>query len=313
MVSDLKGEVSAGISENEKISLRKGRFLSRASLLSTKDEEGIELLGGGWLLRIGRNTLFSPADGGIHLQNGTVFGRQLRDSAELVLGTSAISVRIQGKGSWLAEVMPDKGLRIIGITGKTRVVAESGPGRNQVELKSGQRVERLPSRRFGKIVQLDLSELIPTSRLLALFPHPPSFAEQLAAHANISHPPSFRRPGPARVDVMMGLSYDSKPAQSPTPKKPPSSTPHPKIVDQEPTSAEESSRIPVQTTSPQSPPTDLISDNLSVEQVTGGDLLPSIPGPPPVFHNRPKPAPTLKEVFEQAPPPLSLPGRIFDR
>ena len=206
LVSGLTGEVSASVPGDQGVALRKGRFLPTGANITTASNGGLELFGGGWTLRLGNNNNFSALEGGIHLRNGAILARPLRSSSELILETDGNSYHFHGKGAFFGELMTDGGLRVIGLTGDTWVSVQTKKGRNQVELNPGQRVECNNKGRIGKTVDLDLAELVQTSRLFSLFDNAPSFSRELARVAAKQPKRNSTHAGAAQADFSLCLS-----------------------------------------------------------------------------------------------------------
>ena len=135
------------------------------------------------MFRLGQNTRLSVIEGGLHLERGSLLGRPIQGSSGLILATVGTLARFHGNGTFKSDVMKDGGLRTIGLIGEVSI--DTGPdlGRNRVDLKPGQTVERFASRGFGKTIDLDLTKLLITSRLMSIFPNQRSFSEQLVQSA----------------------------------------------------------------------------------------------------------------------------------
>tara|TARA_Y100001968_G_scaffold332650_1_gene391668 strand:+ start:1157 stop:2095 length:939 start_codon:yes stop_codon:yes gene_type:complete len=273
-------EGSSQVPGDKAVPLAKGRFLPPAAHITSSSEGGFELLGGGWTLRLGKNISFSALDGGIKLSNGAILAKPMRKSAELILSTDLHSFQLYGKGAFLAETISDGGLRVIALTGDICVTVTSKKRRKQMKLDPGQRIECNSEGKFGRIVDLDLAQLIQTSRLLRLFGNPPSFTRALA---NVANKQSKRMVGEsARVDLFLGVSY--LPANE-----------HFRTKDTAVGKIEPIVKSPDNATG-SSTPAPSRNDSLQVEE------LPVVPGPP------------IRFPTSTAPPSSkSFPGRIFDR
>ena len=304
LVSGLKGEISTAVNLKHKIgSLQRGRFLPRGSKVDVSAGEGVELLGMGWMFRFGQNTMFFSMDGGVVLERGSMLGRSMRSSSNLNLATTRTLVRVQGSGTFLSETLPDGGLRIIGLSGRVSIRSDSGRGRKQVELMPGQRVERLVSGRFGKIIDLDLGKLLETSRLVRMFPNQQSFSDQLFKAASNQARQISPRIEKLQVDVAHGVSYATL-SSSPFSRLEKNSNPETNRVSGEP--AKTSSKQPI---------TQGLSSMSLRKSQTEPEELPLIPGPPLQVNKSSKP----NNISEEKTPQNTLgenvpfPGRIFKR
>ena len=281
LVSGVTGVGSSQVPGAKVVPLSKGRFLPPAAHITTSSEGGLELLGGGWTLRLGKNTSFSALEGGIKLTNGALLAKPMRKSAELILSTDTHSFQLYGGGAFLSETISDGGLRVIALTGDTWLTITSQKRRKRMKLDPGQRIECDAEGKFGRTVDLDLAELIQTSRLIRLFGNPSSFSRALA---NVANKQSKRKSGlgPARVDLFLGVSYLPTNQLSRNNEATRGKT-------------EPIAKSPRNATAPTKPAPSR-NDSSQVEE------LPVVPGPPIQF-----PAST-------APPSSkSFPGRIFDR
>ena len=200
-------EVLSQVPGEKAVPLAKGRFLPPSAHITSSSEGGLELLGGGWTLRLGKNISFSALDGGIKLSNGAILAKPMRKSAKLILSTNLHSFELYGKGAFLAETISDGGLRVIALTGDVWLTVTSKKRGKLMKLDPGQRIECNSEGKLRGIVDLDLAQLIQTSRLVRLFGNPPSFSRALA---NVANKQSKRMVGgSARVDLFLGVSYFS--------------------------------------------------------------------------------------------------------
>lgn len=304
LVSGLKGEISTAPNLNNEVrSLQRGRFLPRGFKVGTSAGEGLELLGAGWMLRLGQNTMFSATEGGVILERGSLLARPMRSSSKLNLATTHTLVRFQGKGTFVSETLKDGSLRIIGLAGKVSIQSDSGRGRKQVDLLPGQRVERYLSGRFGKIIDLDLGKLLETSRLVGMFPNQQSFSDQLFKAARNQARQISPRIEKLQVDVVHGVSYGTLTSSSFSRLE---KVPDPEKIR---VSGEPANALP-QPTIYQNPTSPSLSKSRTKRQA-----LPLIPGPPLQFHISSRPTNNFKEKrSEDIPGEIApFPGRIFKR
>ena len=83
LVSGVKEEVATATNMNHEVrSLQRGRFLPQGYKIDVSVGEGLELLGAGWMLRSGQNTIFSTTEGGVLLERGSLLARSMRSSSK---------------------------------------------------------------------------------------------------------------------------------------------------------------------------------------------------------------------------------------
>lgn len=302
LVSGLEGQVSSRVADGDQSPLTKGRFLPSGASITTDSGEGLELIGGGWIIRLGQGASFTALEGGLFLDQGAFLAKPMRESSELILKTSKGELSFLGTGAFIGEVIESGSFRIIGLTGETNMRSFSNRRRRRADLKPGQRVELSLSGRFGKTVDLDLAKLVKTSRLISLMPHASSFKGQLYRAVEKQRTILAMGSRGAQVDVVSGLSY------APVKGSP---------LDGKETSAPVNSSI-ASTERPASPSNPIAADKerKPIEEHLRYDFsLPFIPGPRPRFPARSMPEPTLKEIFSEPLPETTtpFPGRIFNR
>jgi len=300
LVSGVEGQVSARLADRDPSPLTKGRFLPRGGSVSTDRGQGLELIGSGWIIRLGQGTSFSPREGGLFLEQGAFLAKPMRETSQLILQTSSAELTFMGTGAFIGEIIESGRFLIIGLTGETNMKSFSNNRRRRADLKPGQRVELAASGRFGKTVDLDLAKLVNTSRLISLMPHTTSFKTQLQRAVNKQRSTlDIGSKGP-QVDVLTGLSY-----------APPKST----LVQTEEITTSINQPFVHTKGSPANTSAKAVVQKATKENSPKDYPLPFIPGPTPRFHAPPLPEPTLKEIFSEPPTKSAtpFPGRIFNR
>ena len=287
MVAKIEGEVSTRSDAGEEASIGRARWFPQDLRVFTRAKSGVEALSPGLFFRFGENTTFAFGSDDLQLHKGAALIRLLGPGKEIVVRGPEADLRILGSGSLFLEVVTNGGFKLVGLTGKpTLLTASETDGR---ALHPGQIVFRKPlDGGWSDPMHVNLEKLVKTSYLLQGFSNLSSFQDEVVRSVQTQNELITKE---FRAEVGDAREADSFELKVRPPEKPATG---------EPTSE------PVPETKEPAPPVDAVPSS----------ILPALPGPPLQVLTFEKPEPSVKEVFEQAPPPepapKKFPGRLLN-
>ena len=287
MVAKLEGEVSTRSDAGEEASIGRARWFPQGLRVFTRAKSGVEALSPGLFFRFGENTTFAFGSDDLQIHKGAALIRLLGPGKEIIVRGPEAGLRVKGPGSLFLEVVTNGGFKLVGLTGKLSLLTESETdGR---ALHPGEIIFRKPlDGGWSDPVHVNLEKLVKTSYLLQGFSNLSSFQDEIVRSVQTQNELITKE---YRAEV-----GDAREADSFELKVRPPETPAP----------DTSASDPVPETKEPTPPVDAVPSS----------ILPALPGPPLQVHSFEKPEPSLKDIFEQKPPPApapkNFPGRLLN-
>ena len=333
MVAKVVGDVNTRTDSGEDAAFGYARWFPKSTRVFTRGRSGVEALSPGLFLRFGEETVFSFGPDELQMHKGALLARMRDSGKELRVTGPEATLRMKGAGSLLLEIVTNGGFKIIGLTGKPSV--SIGPGSEGRDLFPGELLFLKPlDAGLSDPVHVNLVKLLASSFLVRGFPNSTTFDTALVQEAQVQAElitKTFR----AEVgDAREASSFEIRIPPAETTAEPAESNATTSVVEEptlpEPEPIVEPEPVPEPIVEPEPEPEPIVEPEPAPEPVvepepvseppiekepvppTDSNALPEIPGPPLKFHTREKPPPTLKEVFEQPPPPKpKFPGKIF--